>query len=296
MWLPRFIDKARHHLAGTLEAGYQRAFCSPAGADGVFLSHFKLGKGEILEAIQREGSDEAIARWFLRRPDSSEGRIAAWNELAPNIGKPGYPLNRTFALGLKSLYAGCSDPRVDSGFTAIAWDEGFLDEILPREPVRHAESGPTARPRPSPAAPAADGVTITELPFNRLIGMEVSRREGSIFSLPGDTRYTNHLGHVHASALLALAEAASGELLKRALENGEYDVLPVVRRVEAKFRNPAVGAVYAAPAVSEADMQEFLAALAAKARSFLEIRVDVHDEAGTHALIAKVEWFVSRKR
>ena len=75
MWLPHFIDKARLHLAGTLPVGFQRAFCSPKGVDGVFFGHFKLTKEEVLPAVQCEGSDEAIALWFLRRPDSGGERI-----------------------------------------------------------------------------------------------------------------------------------------------------------------------------------------------------------------------------
>lgn len=135
MWLPRFIDKARHYFASTLHADYQRAFCSPLGIDGVFFAHFALKKEEILEAIQREKSDEAIAAWFVARSDSNEEKIRTWNELAPNIGKEGFPGFRTFRWGMKHIYAGCTDPRVASGFTAIAWDEGFLDDVCPKERI-----------------------------------------------------------------------------------------------------------------------------------------------------------------
>ena len=60
-----------------------------------------------------------------------------------------------------------------------------------------------------------------------------------MLSLPDDIRYTNHLGTVHASALMALAEATSGAYLISALNGVEFKVLPVVRRVEARFRKPA---------------------------------------------------------
>ncbi len=52
---------------------------------------------------------------------------------------------------------------------------------------------------------------VTKLPFNHLIGLELAD-PGSDFlvSLPDDVKYTNHLGTVHASALFAVAEAASG--------------------------------------------------------------------------------------
>ncbi len=128
MWLPRFIDKARHHFAGTLAPDYQRAFCSALGVDGAFFTHFALVKEDVLATIQREASDEAIAAWFTARPESNSDRIAAWNDLAPNLGKPGFPGHRTFTWALNKIYAGRPDPRVDSAFTAIAWDEGFLDE------------------------------------------------------------------------------------------------------------------------------------------------------------------------
>jgi hypothetical protein len=128
MWLPRFIDKARQHEAGTLPSDYQRGFCSSLGIDGVFFAHFALTKEEILTAIAREKTDVAISGWFTGRTDSSAEKIRAWNELAPNIGRTGFPGHRTFQWGLKKIYANCTDSRVTSGFTAIAWDEGFSDE------------------------------------------------------------------------------------------------------------------------------------------------------------------------
>jgi hypothetical protein len=135
MWLPRFIDKARLHLAGALPTDYQGAFCNPLGMDGVFLSHFALKKNELLELIQREPTDEAVLAWWVARPESSASAIRAWNELAPNVGKPGYPNERMFRWAMKYVYPRCSDARVTSGFLAIAWDEGFLDEVCPREEV-----------------------------------------------------------------------------------------------------------------------------------------------------------------
>jgi hypothetical protein len=139
MWLPRFIDKVRHHLAGTLAEDYQRAFCSPLGIDGVFFAHFALKKEDILEVIRREKSDDVIAAWFLARPEASAEKVRAWNELAPHIGEQGYPGQRTFQWGMKHIYAGCTDSRVTSGFTAIAWDEGFLDEVALQEPNKAPE-------------------------------------------------------------------------------------------------------------------------------------------------------------
>lgn len=131
VWLPRFVDKVRHHLAGTLDADFVRPFCHPLATDGVFLSHFALKKEEIIEVVRGSGGDDGVvARWFAARPESAPERIAAWNQLAPNIGKEGFPVRRGFLWVMKQYYGGTPpDPRVDSAFTAIAFDEGYLDEV-----------------------------------------------------------------------------------------------------------------------------------------------------------------------
>lgn len=147
MWLPRFIDKCRLHFAGTLPPDYQIAFCSPHGIDGIFLAHFGVTPAEMQTAIRTARTDEEVARWFCDQPGSTVEKIRLWNELAPNIGQPGYPGERGFAWARRHFLAACTDPRVVSGFTAIAWDEGFLDDTgqandLPKPLTCPAETGP----------------------------------------------------------------------------------------------------------------------------------------------------------
>ena len=43
---------------------------------------------------------------------------------------------------------------------------------------------------------------VTDLPFNALIGIERAEANNALLRLPSDPRYLNHLGSVHASALL----------------------------------------------------------------------------------------------
>ena len=62
---------------------------------------------------------------------------------------------------------------------------------------------------------------VTDLPFNALIGIERAEANNALLRLPSDPRYLNHLGSVHASALLALAEASSGEFLLRHFGSSE---------------------------------------------------------------------------
>lgn len=88
---------------------------------------------------------------------------------------------------------------------------------------------------------------VTQLPFNRLIGLEPAPADsGFLVSLPEGPQYTNHLGTVHASALLAVVEAGSGAFLLRHLGQAEGFV-PVVRRLECKFRSRLRGVFLPGP-------------------------------------------------
>ena len=135
--------------------------------------------------------------------------------------------------------------------------------------------------------------SVTEIPFNAFVGLETSTDPGSLLRLPADRRYQNHLGTVHASAQLALAEATSGEFLLRTFR-ATQGIVPVVRRMEAKFHKPAHGALTSRITTPPEALTEFDADLAAKGRAFLGIGVELYDEAGTRTLSAVVEWFVTR--
>jgi hypothetical protein len=133
LWLPRFIDKCRLHFSGTLPPDFQIAFCSPHGIDGLFLAHFGITAEEAQSAIRASQTDAEVSRWFCAQPKVTLERIQCWNELAPNIGKPGFPGERGLRWARRHFLAGCTDLRVNSGFTAIAWDEGFLDDEHPSQ-------------------------------------------------------------------------------------------------------------------------------------------------------------------
>lgn len=138
-------------------------------------------------------------------------------------------------------------------------------------------------------------MNILDLPFNQFIGLTRPLKPGAVLSIPNDPRYTNHVGTVHASALFALAEATSGSYLIQEIGDVGFEVLPVVRRVEAKFRKPAFGAIHSSWSVSPEKKDEFMTTLKQRGRALIEIMVDVHDERGTHALTATIEWFVAKK-
>lgn len=135
--------------------------------------------------------------------------------------------------------------------------------------------------------------SVTELPFNQFIGLQTVAELPQILRLPAGEQYLNHLGTVHASAQLALAEASSGEFLLRHL-GSTNGIVPVVRRLEAKFRKPANGAIMSTVATPPETLDQLRADLVAKSRALISIAVEIHDESGTHTMSASVEWFVTR--
>ena len=134
--------------------------------------------------------------------------------------------------------------------------------------------------------------TVIELPFNRLLNLQSAGDSTKLLRLPEGAQYLNHLGTVHAGALLALAEASSGEFLLPSL-GGVNGIVPVVRRLDAKFRKPANGAVTATASVAEGAQDELRAGLAGKGRALITVNVELHDESGAHVLSSSVEWFIA---
>jgi acyl-coenzyme A thioesterase PaaI-like protein len=134
---------------------------------------------------------------------------------------------------------------------------------------------------------------ITHIPFNALVGIERAEVDGALLQLPSDPRYLNHLGTVHASALLALAEASSGEFLLRHL-NSLDGIAPVVRRLDAKFRKPAKGLIVSRANAAPDALTQLDGELAMKGRSLVSISVELHDQVGVHVLSATIEWFIQR--
>ena len=125
VWLARFVDKARCHLANELEPEYERVFAHPKATDGTFLKFFNIEKDTILEVINRSnGDDSVVEQWFLEQQTVSEEEIAKWNEIGPNLGKEGYPMREAFLFAKKKYFSG--DPAsfpFDNVFDAIAYDE-----------------------------------------------------------------------------------------------------------------------------------------------------------------------------
>ncbi|HET7560595.1 MAG TPA: DUF5069 domain-containing protein [Limnochordia bacterium] len=77
--LPRLIDKARAHLAGTLPADYQNNFTK--GFDQRFLDFTGIAAEAFIQAVAEHKTDEAIAGWVTQHAKThTPEELQAWNE------------------------------------------------------------------------------------------------------------------------------------------------------------------------------------------------------------------------
>jgi len=135
---------------------------------------------------------------------------------------------------------------------------------------------------------------VLDIPFNHFLGIhrsEVTR----LLELEDSPSYLNHLGTVQAAAQLALAEAATGDRLIQLFPELVGLVIPVVRKVEAKFKNPLQGKITARTSTKESEVEEFRRSISVKGRGFITVHAEVVDAAGAVGLSSSFDWFVQKR-
>lgn len=134
-----------------------------------------------------------------------------------------------------------------------------------------------------------DAVTV---PFARQIGLR--RNADGRLELPFSEAVHNHLGTVHASAQIALAETASGDFLVQLFPQLVGQVVPVVRAVRAKFSKPASQTLSAYPAIADGSLARFRKQIETKGRAAITVAVAVRDADGQVTCHAAFDWFIQR--
>lgn len=137
-------------------------------------------------------------------------------------------------------------------------------------------------------------MNVFDLPFNKHIELEKSSDTEYLLVLQEKNIYMNHLNTVHASAQFALAEATSGYFLInefRELTN----ILPVVRKVETKYRKPAFGKIYSKANFVNTDKANILEELNIRKKVLITIRVSLYDVEKNNIMQSNFEWFITKK-
>lgn len=123
VWLPRILAKARLFREGRLPPDYAARFGVVDGVDSVFLGHFGLTRDDLIAVAPL--TDAGVAAWFTSLASATPQRIAEWNHLSDHLGKPGYPLEARFPVGLATTYAHLAHRKPETILLMLEMDEGL---------------------------------------------------------------------------------------------------------------------------------------------------------------------------
>ncbi len=132
---------------------------------------------------------------------------------------------------------------------------------------------------------------IDAVPFARLAGVAIDEvaRGRSTATLQQREALSNHVGTMHAAALFALGEAASGAAMAGALAPVILKVRPVASEARIRYLNAARGTIRAHASVAQ-DADALVQQLQQQGRLRFEVQVAFSDEAGEPVAEMTVEW------
>ncbi len=134
---------------------------------------------------------------------------------------------------------------------------------------------------------------VTQIPFNKFIEIKNSNDDNAL-ALEFKSNMKNHLGTFHASAQFALAEACSGLSLQKHFPHLVESVVPVLRKSDIKFKQPAQSNIQATSNLAVEEKEKFEQQLEKKGRSTIAVPVEIKDENGKTTMVGKYEWFVQK--
>lgn len=85
VYLPRFIDKTRLHLAGKLHADYQENLTK--GFDGTWLKAAGLTAENFIEVVKNSITDGQVADWVAKNVQRTDEQKKAFNDFVLNRGR-----------------------------------------------------------------------------------------------------------------------------------------------------------------------------------------------------------------
>ncbi|MEO0509664.1 MAG: DUF5069 domain-containing protein [Verrucomicrobiota bacterium] len=127
--LPRFIAKARKHLAGELPKSYQKNFCR--GFDRFLCMHLGIDPQQVVDAVKAAAADEILLDQLLGEIFPEELNVAAWNREVTHKGQT--EAGREFlAESLRNMGTPEMIGKIESVMDMMDFDEGripgFSDE------------------------------------------------------------------------------------------------------------------------------------------------------------------------
>lgn len=85
VYLPRFVDKIRLHLAGKLPPDYRENFTK--GFDGAWLKAAGVSAEQFIEVVKNSITDGEVSDWVRQNVKKSETEKAAFRDFILNRGR-----------------------------------------------------------------------------------------------------------------------------------------------------------------------------------------------------------------
>jgi Domain of unknown function (DUF5069) len=85
VYLPRFIDKIRLHLAGKLHNDYQENFTK--GFDGAWLKAAGVQAETFIQTVKNSIADGQVADWVAKNVKKTDAEKKAFNDFVLNRGR-----------------------------------------------------------------------------------------------------------------------------------------------------------------------------------------------------------------
>jgi hypothetical protein len=85
VYLPRFVDKIRLHLAGKLHSDYQENFTK--GFDGSWLKAAGIQADTFIAVVKNSITDGEVADWVAKHVKKTDAEKAAFNKFVINRGQ-----------------------------------------------------------------------------------------------------------------------------------------------------------------------------------------------------------------
>jgi hypothetical protein len=87
VYLPRFVDKIRLHLAGKLHSDYQENFTK--GFDGQWLKAAGVSADQFIGVVKNSITDGQVADWVRQNVKKTDAEKAAFRDFVLNRGTEG---------------------------------------------------------------------------------------------------------------------------------------------------------------------------------------------------------------
>ncbi len=85
VYLPRFIDKIRLHLAGKLHTDYQENLTK--GFDGAWLKAAGVAPEQFIDIVKNSITDGQVADWVAKNVQRTDAQKKAFNDFVLNRGR-----------------------------------------------------------------------------------------------------------------------------------------------------------------------------------------------------------------